>query len=41
LTAQRALLPEINDLTYLAAEYAAGLMLSRQRHLASGRAWPL
>jgi hypothetical protein len=33
--------PQINDLIYLAAEYAAGLALSRQRHLVTGRAWPL
>jgi hypothetical protein len=32
---------EILDLTWLAAEFADGLALSRARHLAAGRAWPL
>jgi hypothetical protein len=35
------LLQEVNDLTHLAAECAAGLALSRSRHLAHGKAWPL
>jgi hypothetical protein len=34
-------LEEIADLTCLVAEYAEGIALSRQRHLASGKLWPL
>jgi hypothetical protein len=34
-------LQEVVDLSCLAAAYAEGIALSRARHLASGRAWPL
>jgi hypothetical protein len=34
-------LQEIVDLSYLAAEFAEGIALSRCRHLALGRPWPL